>query len=225
MDLRNAAIVVAHPDDEVLWFSSLAARVGLIVLCYGPNQKVLERGAQRWNVVRSYPFRGIQFLNLPEPGLWQGRTLGSVEEELARSAQEDPMLRKTLVDRLGEILQGVTTVLVHNPWGEYGHDDHRRLYLAVNALRQQIHFSVYVPTYVERRALNLMAATLDEGVSETLSFPVDRAEIDPIVKLYQSNGCWTWSTDWRWPKEEHFLRIGQGTAVRDRPLPFHLFGI
>jgi hypothetical protein len=70
-----------------------------------------------------------------------------------------------------------------------------------------------------------MAATLDEGVSETLSFPVDRAAIDPIVKLYQSHGCWTWSTNWGWPKVEHFLRIGQGAAIRDAPFPFQLFGI
>jgi LmbE family N-acetylglucosaminyl deacetylase len=225
MNLREAAIVVAHPDDEVLWFSSLTAKVERIVMCYGSNPNATERGEQRRNVVQSYPIRTVQFLDLMEPGLWRGRALGSVEEELARSAQEDPMLRNNLVDRLSGILQGVATVFVHSPWGEYGHDDHRRLYSAVNALRQQLGFTVYVPTYVERRALNLMVATLDEGISDTLSFPVDRAEIDPIVRLYQSNDCWTWSGNWAWPKEEHFLRIGQGAAIHDTPFPFQLFGI
>jgi LmbE family N-acetylglucosaminyl deacetylase len=225
MNLRKAAIVVAHPDDEVLWFSSLTAKVERIVMCYGPNPKVTERAEQRRNVVRTYPIRTVQFLDLPEPGLWRGRTLGSVQEELARSAQEDPMYYNLVIDRLAAALQGMSTVFVHNPWGEYGHDDHRRLYAVVNALRHQVNFSVYVPSYVERRALGLMAATLEEGISDTQTFPVDRTEIDPIVELYRSNCCWTWSTKWGWPKEEHFFRIGQGEAIGSWPFPFHLFEI
>jgi len=158
MDLRNAAIVVAHPDDEVLWFSSLTARVGRIVMCYGSNPKVVERGEQRRNVVRAYPFKTVRFLDLPEPGLWRGRSLGSVESELARTAREDPALRNVLVDGLRAALHGISTVFVHNPWGEYGHDDHRRLYAAISALRQELNLAVYVSNYVERRALGLMAA-------------------------------------------------------------------
>ena len=30
----NAALVVAHPDDEALWFSSVLTRVDKIVICY-----------------------------------------------------------------------------------------------------------------------------------------------------------------------------------------------
>jgi LmbE family N-acetylglucosaminyl deacetylase len=225
MDLRSAAIVVAHPDDEVLWFSSLIAKVGRIVMCYGSNPKVIERGVQRRNVVQAYPFNTVRFLDLPEPGLWRGRSLGSVDGELARSAQEDPTFRNSLVDRLGRALQGISTVFVHNPWGEYGHDDHRRLHAAVSALQREMNLAVYVSNYVERRALGLMAAALDDGVSDVVSFPVDRAEIDPIIELYQSNSCWTWTTNWRWPMEEHFFRLGQGAAIRAAPVPFQLFDI
>src|SRR5580765_529365 len=74
MDLRDAAVVVAHPDDEVLWFSSLVAKVGRIVTCYGPNPKVAERGEQRRRVVRAiHMVSGFStFLNPPpgEAGRW-----------------------------------------------------------------------------------------------------------------------------------------------------------
>jgi len=81
-----------------------------------------------------------------------------VESELARTAREDPALRNVLVDGLRAALHGISTVFVHNPWGEYGHDDHRRLYAAISALRQELNLAVYVSNYVERRALGLMAA-------------------------------------------------------------------
>ena len=225
MNLGDAAIVVAHPDDEVLWFSSLTAKVGRIVMCYGPNPRVAERGEQRRNVIQAYPFNTVQFFDLPEPGLWRGRSLGSVESELARPVQEDPNYRSSLIYRLRGALQGFTTVFVHNPWGEYGHDDHRRLHAAVMALREEMNLAVYVSNYVERRALGLMDSALNEGVSDIVSFPVDRTEIDPIVQLYQSNSCWTWSQNWGWPKEEHFFRLGQGAAIRETPIPLQLFGV
>src|SRR4051794_38855889 len=97
MDLRKAAIVVAHPDDEVLWFSSLTAKVGRIVMCYGSNPRAVERGRQRRKVVQAYPFNTVRFLDLPEPDLWRARSLESVEKELARSVQEDPIYRKLLI--------------------------------------------------------------------------------------------------------------------------------
>src|SRR6516162_2441821 len=97
MNLGDAAIVVAHPDDEVLWFSSLTAKVGRIVMCYGPNPRVAERGEQRRNVIQAYPFNTVQFFDLPEPGLWRGRSLGSVESELARPVQEDPNYGSSLI--------------------------------------------------------------------------------------------------------------------------------
>ena len=225
MNLRKAAIVVAHPDDEILWFSSLTAKVGRIVMCYGSSSKVIERGRQRRNVVQAYPFNTVRFLDLPEPGLWQGRSLESVEKELARSAQEDPTLRNSLVNVLDGALQGISTVFVHNPWGEYGHDDHRRLYDAVSGLQQEMNFAVYVSNYVERRALGLMGAALAKGISDIVAFPVDRAEIDPIFDLYQSNSCWTWLKDWHWPTEEHFFRLGQGVAIHAAPIPFQMFDV
>jgi LmbE family N-acetylglucosaminyl deacetylase len=223
MDLRDAAVVVAHPDDEVLWFSSLVAKVGRIVMCYGPSPKVAERGEQRRRVVRAYPYNSVRFLDIPEPATWRGRSLGSVESELARDAQEDPALRNALISGLGEVLRDIPIVFVHNPWGEYGHDDHRRLYAAVSALQQQLNFKVYVSSYVERSALGLMAAALQNGMSDVIAFSVDRAEIDPIVASYKANSCWTWAASWRWPSTEHFFRLGADGAICANPLPFQLF--
>jgi len=32
--VKGAILIVAHPDDEVLWFSSLLCRVEKVVICF-----------------------------------------------------------------------------------------------------------------------------------------------------------------------------------------------
>jgi LmbE family N-acetylglucosaminyl deacetylase len=224
IDLSQAAIVVAHPDDEVLWFSSLIGQVGSIVLCYGadPDVFVGERAQQRREVVQRLPLDNVVHLDVSGPS-WDGRRLGPVEDEQRRLANEDPALRLVLEVPLRRALAGASTVFVHNPWGEYGHDDHRRVNSVVNALRTELNFDVFVSSYVERRALHLMQATLERGVAETISYPVSRDVIDPIVEVYKAGSCWTWYDDWTWPKEEAFLRLGRAKSQRPFPAPVQFF--
>ena len=115
-DLSDAAIVVAHPDDEVLWFSSVVGEVGKIVICYGPDPHDAERAARRRKAVQALPLASVIHLDLPEPGRWRGRTLESPEKELMRFAEEDPALQRVLAAPLRAALAGVSTVFAHNPW-------------------------------------------------------------------------------------------------------------
>jgi LmbE family N-acetylglucosaminyl deacetylase len=225
MDLHNAAIVVAHPDDEVLWFSALTPKVAKIVMCYGSNPRVIERGKQRKRVIEDYPLDTVQFLDLPEPDLWQGRELGSVEQELARFDREDMSLRRALAAQLSQALQGMSTVFVHNPWGEYGHDDHRRVYAVVNMLHEYMGFAVYISNYVSRRALALMSAMLSVKVADVVEFGVEYDVVSSIVELYKTNSCWTWTEDWRWPKQDCFFALSCSTRYRSITVPIVLFDV
>jgi LmbE family N-acetylglucosaminyl deacetylase len=223
-DLSEAAIVVAHPDDEVLWFSSLIRNVGKIVICYGadPDTFTAERAEHRREVIRRLPLDNVLHLDVSGPA-WHGRRLGSAEDELQRLANEDPALRLALEAPLRGALAGVSTVFVHNPWGEYGHDDHRRVYSVVNSLRTELNFDVFVSSYVERRVMHLMQAALAGGVAEMISCPVSRDVIDPIIEVYKTWSCWTWYDDWIWPKEEAFLRLGRAKSQRPFPAPVQFF--
>ena len=33
-NLEQAVLVVAHPDDEILWFSGIFSFVGMVLVCY-----------------------------------------------------------------------------------------------------------------------------------------------------------------------------------------------
>jgi LmbE family N-acetylglucosaminyl deacetylase len=225
MDLGRAAIVVAHPDDEILWFSSLSARVGRIIMCYGAVSNVPERAEQRRRVVAAYPRKNVQFLDLPQPRFFRGMSTEIFDHETRELAEEDPTFRAALIDRIRPALSGFTTVFVHNPWGEYGHQDHRRVNMVVNALRGEMEFAVYVSCYVERQVAAHAVAMLDQGVRDTVSFSVSWPEIEPIFRLYQAHSCWTWTTNWNWPREEHFVQFGSGGSPRAGPIPLDFFDV
>lgn len=211
IDLTNAAIVAAHPDDEILWFGSLVPRVGRIIICYGPVSTIPERAAQRRRALAAYPFNTVEFLDLPEPGL------GAADEPEPHFA--------LLLDRLAGALRGVDTVFTHSPWGEYGHLDHLRANAAVNALQGNLDFSTYITSYVARHRLLEFNEALEQGIEETLSFPIDRAVVEKIAELYKTTGCWTWARRWGWPEIEHFLRLGDNSERRATAFPFQVFDV
>lgn len=199
IEFGNAAVVVAHPDDEVLWFGSLVRRVGRIVICYSAISPESERAARRREAMRAYPLDTLMFLDLPIPN--------PAEPQQAEAASA------VLADRLAAALDGVATVFTHNAWGEYGQADHRRVHGAIEALRERLDFTMYVSAYAARYQLAEVARHVKSGVAGVLSLPVDRSEIASIVGLYKSFACWTWSPFWRWPRQEHFLHLGRPDGV------------
>ena len=209
VDLTRAAVVVAHPDDEILWFSSLAPKVRRIVMCYGAISPRSQRAENRRKLVEAYPLDTVEFLDLPIPGA---------------AAAADPLHLAALADRLGPALEGITTVFTHNPWGEYGQADHRRVHAAIEALRHDHGFAVYVSGYVARHQRAELDLALRRGVGDVVSYPTAKTEIGRIVRLYKAHSCWTWTPHWSWPKREHFLRLDGGAATRPPEIPIHLFG-
>lgn len=70
--VENSAIVAAHPDDEMLWFSSILASVGKIIICMVGSQSKPELGPAREASMRHYPLPNLVSLHID-----QADTLGS----------------------------------------------------------------------------------------------------------------------------------------------------
>jgi LmbE family N-acetylglucosaminyl deacetylase len=176
-------------------------------MCYGEVAPKPERGAQRRSVIENYPLSSVEFCDLPEPG--------------KVSAEADLELRLSLADRLRDALRGVTTVFTHNAWGEYGHKDHRRVNGAIMALQGEMKFAVYVSCYLGRGALDAFESAMRQGVTGMVSFPIDRAVIDPVCALYKTHSCWTWAMNWSWSSEEHFFLVRDDIPIRDTTIPIN----
>jgi LmbE family N-acetylglucosaminyl deacetylase len=206
----QSAVVVAHPDDEALWLSSVLASVQRIVFAFGAVFDRPARSTARRQAVAALPLNGIVNLNIPESGVdWKSyqvqpelTRLGiKISESSVRERYESNFTR--LHDGLRASLSGCTDVYTHNPWGEYGHPEHIQVYRAVTALQEELGYTVWFSNYVSARNL-----TFVKSLAERLSW-AQRVVVRPDLKLaralmgvYRHYGAWTYPLAHRWPADE-----------------------
>ncbi len=96
-------------------------------------------------------------------------------------------------------------VFTHNPWGEYGHEEHVQVYRAVSTLRRELGFELWFDTYASDRSAVLMARTVSRTQFACESLPTRYDIAQPIEALYRDTGCWTWPyDDYQWFETETF---------------------
>lgn len=215
-DLKRACVVVAHPDDEVLWFSSVLAEVGRVILCFEDCAEYPEFGPARRAVLAAYPLPSVEALRLPEPCSvhlvdWlttepdeygvQLNAANVTDEQRGRYRQCSHALRQALEPRL----QGIDVVFTHNPWGEYGHPDHVQVSSVVDSLSAEYGFRVLYSGYIASRTMPLAARHLPR-LGGWVELPVQSALAEPIEALYKRHGAWTWPADHQRFSSEVFLQ-------------------
>lgn len=206
--IDEACIVVAHPDDEILWFSSVVQRAKAVVVCFMECPGYPTVSAGRRALARSFPLGNTEFLGITESVAFQGADWRDPVEtpyglEVRRRKRSLPGFDaaryranfETLVQTLNNRLQGVSTVLTHNPWGEYGHEEHVQIYRAVSQVRQTLGFDVWYSNYCSERAFPLMLRHIRGMRGESEQFETDVKLARSIETLYRENACWTWPFD------------------------------
>ncbi|HTJ62767.1 MAG TPA: hypothetical protein VL899_03075 [Alphaproteobacteria bacterium] len=219
--MTRSAVVVAHPDDEALWLSSVLGSADRIVFCFGDLFARPRMSAARRRAVAALPLSNLLDLKLPESG--GGLTVDWANPRLTEAgialADADAGERyavnfPVLVEALRTALAGCTAVYTHNPWGEYGHADHIQVHRAVAALQGELGYTIWFSNYVGAASLRL-AQTLAGRPCWT-----DRRTVAPDVELahalrriYRRSGAWTWTPWHRWPAEEVLYAVSPGGPV------------
>ena len=221
----GCTIVMAHPDDEVLWASSVLAKAEMVILCFGdfPGRDAFSQG--RRAAMTAFPLPQGETLEIVEATMFNHATWPLPEE-----IPEGLMPRKlpfnlhgavlaayrenfaTLCERLEARLAGVTDVVTHNPWGEYGHEDHVQVFRAVEHVSRRLGFRVWVTGYVSDKAVLLMQRHLHRLGPPGPLLPTDKALGDTLRRHFISHGCWTWPEDYIWPDNEWFFPLLIDTA-------------
>lgn len=213
--LETAVLVVAHPDDEVLWFGSILRAVGKVIIAFRDYAAVPGLGGRRAAAMAELRYAHLTCLDIAEAGSlkradWDhpvptafGLALDeamSHSETRLRYERNFAKLRAALAD---ELTAGID-VFTHNPWGEYGHEDHVQVYRAVESLQEVIGFRLWTSNYCSNRSARL-ASRYRIGDRPMKRLPIDQAYARRIAAVYQRYDCWTWATDWVWPEEDCFL--------------------
>ncbi|MGH8296048.1 MAG: hypothetical protein ACRETZ_11225 [Steroidobacteraceae bacterium] len=216
---------MAHPDDEVLWLSSIVASAGRVVFCFGALFERPRTSEGRRRAVAALPLTGVVDLAIPESGAgshvnWrqpQPRAAGiGIRDEAARARYESNYTR--LIDALRAPLAGIEDVYTHNPWGEYGHAEHIQVYRAVAALQQELKFTLWFSNYVSRATWPLARALAEQlpSAQRRIVRP-DLALARRLRHIYRRYDAWTWTSGHRWPAREVVYALSPAGGPRRHP--------
>lgn len=211
-DFKAAVVVMAHPDDEVLWASSILATAKKIILCYNeaPNSGATSRG--RRTVFDDFPLKTVVELNITESNTYQTTNWRKPVETVygircERNSEAYARNFHLLSAALREHLDEGDIVVTHNPWGEYGHEEHVQVYRAVSQVKRERNFRLFVTNYVSDRVLYFMEKNIHRLGPACAFLPTDKALGERLKQHYQAHNCWTWEDDYSWPDHECFYEV------------------
>jgi LmbE family N-acetylglucosaminyl deacetylase len=220
-------VVVAHPDDEALWLSSVLGGADRVVFCFGEPFDKPAKGAARRLAVAALPLTGVVDIGLPESGArflvdWANAQVTpqgiAITEPEPRGRYEENFMK--LVAALRGQLHGAEVVHTHNPWGEYGHAEHIQVYRAVRLLQAEFGFTIWFSNYVSSRSW-VLAHRLGQEPCWTrrrMARP-DRQLARTLMSVYRRFGVWTWARSHIWPVYETlYAQPPAGESERWQPL-------
>ncbi len=211
-DAGHLAVVVAHPDDESLWLSSMVASAERIVFCFADLFERPKMSAARRLAVAALPLTRVVDLKVPESGArffadWKHPKLTPTGIEITDAAARARYQANYpgLVAALRPALAGCRDVCTHNPWGEYGHTEHIQVHRAVAALQAELGYTIWFSNYVGALSWRLAQQVASQPCwTQRRIVRPDLATARKLMRIYRRYGAWTWTRLHRWPAQETF---------------------
>ncbi len=214
---KGAVMIVAHMDDEVLWFLPWLHQVDKIIITSLPytsaHLNILSKYVSQYDALWQFS-RGItSFQEYKEKWLDP-----KVRQGFITDWHYDVMLRDIIAD------PEVTEIWTHNPWGEYGHLHHRQVSTMVRKLATEYGKDVWCPNMV----VNFVAEGNPLATYEAVYLPGFKSCIgyfeanifrrirrfylnEPVNQTFPIN-YWTWGGPYNHPhgNQEYFLAVSAG---------------
>ncbi|MBD9623360.1 hypothetical protein IB279_10435 [Ensifer sp. ENS06] len=237
--LKNSVIIGAHPDDELLWFTSILRKVDEVIILYRDIWSEPQMGDARAAAIKAYPRGNVRFLEMAETGSfdcadWTNPKPGPFGMEFGTEGTRRKAKRivkkslsqimpgsfrhstrpiaqayrdnyETLYRTLLPLLKPDMNVFTHNPWGEYGHEDHVQVFRVLDRLRDEIGFKLWMSNYCTERSMPLAMQYFSRRPQDYIRLPADKGFAEQVANIYRQHGCWTWRDDWIWFDDECFM--------------------
>jgi hypothetical protein len=204
-------IICAHPDDEVLFFSSILKDASSVIICFTETQdKTVTMG--RKNIKKFPPLKNYLFLDLIEPNAfnsanWNSPTRSPEGLTVSRNKYNYVKSYQGIKLKLSKILKFGDTIYTHNPWGEYGHEEHVQVFRVLKELSNKLNLKIFVTGYVSNKSYNLMKMKIHLLSNIGQFKTIDKMLTNRLKNVYISNSCWTFDDFYMWPKNEIFFEL------------------
>ena len=213
---KDSVLVVAHPDDEILWFSSLVKKVDCIIFCFLGEIENHEFGELRKKVILEYPLKNIVSLELTSLGVRRpqsfiapkfdqyGIKLIGNDATLSLHDKKYQSNYGELFVKLPALLGKYKNVITHNPWGEYGHEEHVQVSQALQEIQKRLGYDLWYSTYCSTLTSSFPGQMIRGN--EYITLPTEEKTAREITDLYVKHKCWTWDQAWAWPTHETYVK-------------------
>jgi hypothetical protein len=224
-------VIVAHPDDEILWLGAVLPSASRIVAALAGDSVNARLAEARLRVRDAYPIDSFEYLDLESAGVfqqsdWLRRRITTDGVTMRRDCPPDASARyranyTALLDALDAPVRAHPVIYSHNRWGEYGHEEHVQVCQAVIELAQRHGCSVWAWDGFSSRWQLAMHVRLRADYfpdARVTALPVVEHAVDldlfrEIRALYQAQGAWTWNPWYLPPSPSRYLQL-----VRDGDL-------
>ena len=211
--LKKSILLVAHPDDEILWFSSILDKVDDVIFCYLDCTSNPQWTMGRKQSLSEHPLKNISCLNIDESescdsANWENPLINKFGIKISKKSISDKYKENyiKIEEALKDKLKHSHNVFTHNPWGEYGNEDHIQIYRIVKKYQEKMKFNLWFSNYCSNKSYPLMIKYISGFDSEYVTLKTNKVLSHQIENLYKKNGCWTWFDDWIWFNEESFMK-------------------
>jgi len=219
---ENSILVVAHLDDEALWFSSILEHVSCICFSYLDYSDDSSLSEGRRNALANYPMSNIKCLEIEEPrsfdsANWNNPIESNFGLKLTKNKAADSRYIKSYQELVGKLeveLKGFSNVFTHNPWGEYGHEDHVQTFRAIQSLSSKLGYKIWYSNYCGNRSIPLMLRYISGFETEYFTLETNTNMANKLLELYKSNSCWTWYNNYQWFKQESFMQMSLNNDIQ-----------
>lgn len=214
-EIENSTLVVAHPDDEILWFGSIVKKCKKVIICFGPSNN-FELSEGREKIKKLLTYRNVEFLNLHEAGVFNSSNWNSqIKKEYGVKCYNN---EKKYIDNyqkgyeiLLNKLKNEKVIFTHNPWGEYGHEEHIQIFKIISKIKKIYNFRLIFNGYFSSKTIRLMIDNKSKYNFYYFDLHNDHEYVVNIKKQYIENNIWTWDDNYIWPDIEYYYEINELT--------------
>jgi len=215
--LEKSIIVVAHPDDEALWFSSILDEVDRAIICFLECESNPQWSIGRKKSLTEHPLKNLFCLGIDEAEVFSDANFRDpLITKYGIEITDQNLSSKKYIENYYKLKKELRTKLIdcdnvftHNPWGEYGNEEHIQIYRVIRDLKEQLDFNLWFSNYSSNKSFKVMLKYISNAPSEYITLKTNKILSDHIKRIYKKNGCWTWYNDWKWFDQESFIKDKQ----------------
>ena len=216
----RAKLIVAHPDDECLWFSSVLEKVEEVVQCY-ENHPKLEGVGEARREARERINRVLaerKLARIISLGMEEVDTFAFIDWDVpvpnrfglqlnnARAQQRYEANFADVLEQLRPIVADCVNVYTHNPWGEYGHPDHVQLFRVLAQLQSDLGYDLWCTNYASNQTVQHALRYIDGFHPDYVTIDTNVELARELAQAYRLTSSWTWLDSFEWFPTESFSR-------------------